>query len=263
MIIGSKKEIIPDVSQVESYGSFRIGLRNIFLEANGDVLIYTTVSSNTALATVGISGTILTVSEVNGTRVITITVTADDGNDGTVSDEFTLTVLDLDSRLAVFGYRLSSSTPNSGSNIILQLAEGSIFDGSSTTDFLAGITPTGSPGSFGKILTNFNDEVDNQAAEDLYHTFENSSDKMIQVLGTERLGFPSDIITIRVVGRNEFQSRNNGIVVTLLDVNGDEIGTPSNEVSGFVDDNAAHDGFTVSFNTITGAVTQQPTIFGL
>ena len=254
---------IPDNRQFEGYGSFTVDLSSVFTDVNSDALMFTAESDDTGLASVSVSGAILTVTEVSGTGESIITVTADDGNGGTVSDEFTLTVLDLDSRLAVFGYRLSSSTPNSGSNIILQLAEGSIFDGSSTTDVLAGITPTGSPGSFGKILTNFNDEVDNQAAEDLYHTFENSSDKMIQVLGTERLGFPSDIITIRVVGRNEFQSRNNGIVVTLLDVNGDEIGTPSNEVSGFVDDNAAHDGFTVSFNTITGAVTQQPTIFSL
>ena len=261
---------IPDIRQFEGYNNFSVDINSVFADANGDILTFTVTSSNNTLVDVAFvaPGIILALELNRGTIGSSIiTVTADDGNGGTVSDEFILTVLDPDSRLAVYGYRLSSSTPNSGGNIILNLSEGDILDGffgSSTTDLLAGVTPTGSrnEGS-GTSFTNFNDEEDDQTLGGLYHSAQTSSDKMIQVFGTRRLGFPSDVITIRVVGRVNFEGRNNTIVVTLLDAEGNAIGTPSNATSGFVNNNAAHDGFTVSFNAITGSVLSQPTIFGL
>ena len=245
---------IADVIQTETYNSFIVDLSSVFTDGNGDALTFTAESIDPGLATVAVSGTTLLVSEVSGTGTTIITVTADDGNGGTVSDDFVLTV----NIFAVFGYRLTASTLNSGSNIIIQLAEGDIFDGDSTIDLLADVTPTGStPFSTFTLLINFNDGVDDQTLTGLYHSEENSDEKEIQVLGTTALDFPSGTIRIRIVGRDGIQSRNNGIVVTLLDANGDDIGTPSNATSGFVDNNAAHDGFVVDFDATTGAVIRQ------
>ena len=255
---------IADVTQAEGYNSFKIDLSSVFTDDNDDALIYTAISSDPTLATVAVSGTTLTVSEVSGLGTATITVTADDGNGGTVSDEFTLTVIDSNSRLPVFGYRVTASTLNSGSNIILQVAEGDIFDGDSTTDLLADATPTGSTvGVPGTSLINFNDGVDDQTLTGLYHSEENSEAKEIEVLGTTALEFPSGTIRIRVVGRDSERSKNNVYVVSLLDTNGNDIGTPANVPAGFIDDNTAHDGFVVDFDAVTGAVLQQPKIFNL
>ena len=250
---------IPDETQAIGYASFTVDLSDVFTE---NALTFTAVSDDTSLATVAVSGTTLTVTEVSGLGAATITITADDGNGGTVDDEFILTVTSFE----VFGYRVTASTPNRGSNIILQASEGDIFDGNSTTDLLARITPTGSPEGFinlGTSFRDFNNELDNQTFSGVYHSQDNTAVKMIQVLGTTALEFPSGTIRIRIVGRNEAQSRNNGYVVTLLGVNGNSIGTRSNLVSGFEDENEAHDGFTVDFDAVTGAVISQPRIFDL
>ena len=258
---------IADMSQFEGYTSFTVELSSVFTDSNGDALTFTAESDNTALITLAVSGTTVIVTEVNGTGTATIIVTADDGNGGTVSDEFTLTIVDSNSRLPVFGYRVTASKPNDGSsnnsNIILQVAEGDIFDGESTTDLLAGVTPTGSTIRGSRTFANFNDESDSQASNDIYHSEENSEAKEIQVLGTTALIFTNETIRIRIVGRDFPQRRTNGYIVTLLDVNGDDIGTPSNATSGFVDFNIAHDGFVVDFDVTTGAVIRQPTIFNL
>lgn len=83
---------IPEQTQTEGYGSFTVDLTNVFADADGDTLTYSATSSNTGIATVGVTGTTLTVTEVAGTGTVNITVTANDGNGGTVSDVFALTV---------------------------------------------------------------------------------------------------------------------------------------------------------------------------
>jgi len=81
---------IPDqiVNAGESTG---VDLANVFSDADGDALSFTASSSNTAIATVVIDGSTATINGLaEGTA--TVTVTADDGNGGTVTDEFEVTV---------------------------------------------------------------------------------------------------------------------------------------------------------------------------
>ncbi len=65
----------------------------VFMDGDGDTLIYTVTSSDTNVATVALSDTTVTVTgAAAGTS--TVTVTADDGNAGTADDEFVVTVPD-------------------------------------------------------------------------------------------------------------------------------------------------------------------------
>lgn len=63
----------------------------VFTDTDGDVLTYTTNSSNSAIATASIAGSLLTVAPV-AVGSATITITADDKNGNTVSTTFTVTV---------------------------------------------------------------------------------------------------------------------------------------------------------------------------
>ena len=83
---------IPDQSYNEGFGSSVVGLAHRFTDADGDTLTFTAQSSDNGVITVAVSDTLLTISEVD-TGTATITVTADDGNGGTVTDEFTVTVV--------------------------------------------------------------------------------------------------------------------------------------------------------------------------
>ena len=167
----------------------------------------------------------------------------------------------------VYGYRLTVSTPNNDDDatvVILQVAEGGIYDGTKTTDLLAGIVPIANlPADHGTSTTNFNDESDGQTVDQLFHSFADGNSKMIEVLGSNHLVASSGVFRIRIVGRDGFQERGNQIVVTLLDKDGDPIGTASVASSGFSRDNDDHDGFVVDFSASDGAVLTQPTIFDL
>jgi len=66
-------------------------ISNVFTDADNDVLTFSAVSDNTAIATVSLNDTTLSVSPIDvGTA--TITLTASDGNGGTISTTFTVTV---------------------------------------------------------------------------------------------------------------------------------------------------------------------------
>ena len=205
-------------------------------------------------------------TEANGTGTATITVTANDGNGGTIEDDFILTV-NASEPFSVFGYRVRALIPNGSesdpSNIILQVSEGDIFFGNNTIDLFSEVMPTGSTPILETSLAKFNNGLDDQSISGIYHSRQDSEVKMIQVLGTVPLTATSGTIRIRIVGRNQFQSRSNGYVVTLLDANGNPIGIQSDLSSGFEDENEAHDGFVVDFDAATGVVTRQPTIFSL
>ena len=69
-----------------------IDLSTYFSDADGDALTYTASSSNTAIGTVSVSGSILTLSAVSMGST-TITVTANDGKGGTTPTSFVLTVV--------------------------------------------------------------------------------------------------------------------------------------------------------------------------
>ncbi len=84
---------LADAAIVNESGTRQVSLSGVFDDADGDSLTITAVSSNDAVATVSVAADYasLTVSaQTSGTA--TITVTADDGNGGTVSDSFAIRV---------------------------------------------------------------------------------------------------------------------------------------------------------------------------
>jgi len=82
---------ITDITEDEGFSSNTVDLSSVFTDADGDDLIISATSSSEVIATVSIMGTTLTYTEV-GVGSTTITVTADDGNGGTVTDDFTITI---------------------------------------------------------------------------------------------------------------------------------------------------------------------------
>jgi len=80
---------IMDMVLNQNFTDSTFSIAAVFSDGNGDALTYTATSSSTGVATVSISTDMLTITEVD-TGMTTITVTADDGNGGTVSDDFTV-----------------------------------------------------------------------------------------------------------------------------------------------------------------------------
>lgn len=87
---------ILDLMIGETFADTTISLTNVFADSNGDALTYTATSSDMSIATVAVAADVLTITEV-AIGTTTITVTADDGNGGTVSDDFVLTIEDASS----------------------------------------------------------------------------------------------------------------------------------------------------------------------
>ncbi len=85
---------IADLNLDETFGSTTVDLTDVFTDLDGDALSYSVQSSNTSVATVSNSGVTLTITEA-GIGTATITVTADDGSGVTTSDEFSVTVNDI------------------------------------------------------------------------------------------------------------------------------------------------------------------------
>ena len=83
---------IPDVNLDEGFGTHNVDITNVFNDPNGDDLSYSVNSSNTSVVTTALSGNTLLLTEI-GVGVSVITLTADDGNGGSVSDEFIVTVI--------------------------------------------------------------------------------------------------------------------------------------------------------------------------
>ncbi len=84
---------IADAIIVSESSTHQVSLSGVFSDANSDQLTVTAASSNEDIATVVVSAdySALTVT-AKARGIATITVTADDGNGGTVSDAFTVTV---------------------------------------------------------------------------------------------------------------------------------------------------------------------------
>ncbi|MDY8048264.1 S-layer homology domain-containing protein [Paenibacillus polymyxa] len=68
-----------------------VSLASVFADEDSDALMYTATSTDTGVATAAVNGSDLKITPVNA-GTVTITVTADDGNGGTVDTNFTLTV---------------------------------------------------------------------------------------------------------------------------------------------------------------------------
>ena len=84
---------IADVTIVNESGTHAVSLSGVFDDADGDGLTVTAASSDEAKATVSVSSdrsSLMVTAKSRGTAVIT--VTAKDGNGGTVEDTFTVTV---------------------------------------------------------------------------------------------------------------------------------------------------------------------------
>lgn len=77
----------------KGFGSSEIDLSSVFEDADGDDLSMNAESSDETIVTVTILGTTLTLTEA-GVGSAVITVTADDGNGGSISDEFTVEVIE-------------------------------------------------------------------------------------------------------------------------------------------------------------------------
>ncbi|QKS43747.1 S-layer homology domain-containing protein [Paenibacillus cellulosilyticus] len=82
---------IADITAGELDGDQTASLAGVFADADGDALAITAASSDEGAATVLVSGTTLSVTPV-AAGTSTITVTADDGNGGTVSTTFDVTI---------------------------------------------------------------------------------------------------------------------------------------------------------------------------
>lgn len=82
---------IADQNFTEGFSSTIIDISNVFSDTDGDILIYSSMNSNDAVATINLSDTDLTITEA-GVGTTTVTVTVDDGNGGSVTDDFIVSV---------------------------------------------------------------------------------------------------------------------------------------------------------------------------
>ncbi|WP_420317500.1 DUF5018 domain-containing protein [Ekhidna sp.] len=83
---------IADQDLDEGFASIEIEISGVFTDQDGDDLTYEVSSSDETIVTVSNSGAILTITEVGNFGPSTVTVTADDGSGITTSDEFIVTV---------------------------------------------------------------------------------------------------------------------------------------------------------------------------
>ncbi|WP_420640374.1 putative Ig domain-containing protein [Candidatus Poriferisocius sp.] len=112
-------------SSVQVGGSFNRSLTGVFSDADGDTLSLQAVSSAPSVATVSLTDEVLTVNGVaTGTSIIT--VTADDGNGGSVAETFVVTV--------------STTAPtNQAPTVVSGISGGSVEVGGTFTRSLSGV----------------------------------------------------------------------------------------------------------------------------
>ncbi len=82
---------LPDLDFLNGFTSSTVNLMNVFSDADGHVLNFNISSSDESVVTLSLSGVTLTLSEV-GSGSSTISVSANDGNGGITTDEFTVLV---------------------------------------------------------------------------------------------------------------------------------------------------------------------------
>ncbi|SNS93446.1 Por secretion system C-terminal sorting domain-containing protein [Ekhidna lutea] len=83
---------IADQDLDEGFTSIEIDISGVFTDQDGDALTYEVISSDETIVTVSNSGSTLTITEIGSFGSSTVTVTADDGSGITTSDEFIVTV---------------------------------------------------------------------------------------------------------------------------------------------------------------------------
>ncbi len=82
---------INDLNLTQGFANYSIDISNVFSDADDDILSYSVTSSNTAVVGATLSGTSLNINEI-GLGSSNITLTANDGNGGTASDIFLVSV---------------------------------------------------------------------------------------------------------------------------------------------------------------------------
>lgn len=84
-----------DLQLQAGFGEKEIAIGSVFADADQDELIITAKSSNTTVLTVEVDLNSLIITEV-GSGESTITLTADDGNEGSISDSFKVTITEVE-----------------------------------------------------------------------------------------------------------------------------------------------------------------------
>ncbi|MEM7549737.1 MAG: cadherin domain-containing protein [Bacteroidota bacterium] len=82
---------LANILEQEGFESTTVDLDNVFTDVDMDILLISVESNNEEVVTTSLNGSILTLAEV-GTGIATITVTADDGNEGITENLFLFTV---------------------------------------------------------------------------------------------------------------------------------------------------------------------------
>ncbi|KKD52728.1 MULTISPECIES: S-layer homology domain-containing protein [Paenibacillus] len=83
---------ISNVTTGVADGIKTVSLADVFADEDSDALTFTATSTNAGVATVAVNGSDLKITPVNA-GTTTITVTADDGNGGTVDTQFNVTIM--------------------------------------------------------------------------------------------------------------------------------------------------------------------------
>ncbi|WP_438444084.1 Ig-like domain-containing protein [Gorillibacterium sp. sgz5001074] len=224
---------ITDRTATAADAPFTVDLSNVFTDADGDALTLSALSSTPGVATVSVTGATLTITPVNA-GTTTVTVTANDGNGGTQSDAFTVTISavtppnqapTVSSTISNQNYTLGDSTSpisltgifSDADNDMLSINANSTDNGIATvmimgndlliTPVTAGmttITVIADDGKGGTVNTNFTVQVNQPAAPGLFisETFWGSADLALEIFNPS--GSAVDLSKLKlVVGSTE------------------------------------------------------------
>jgi hypothetical protein len=147
---------IPDVTLVATNPGFKlvVDLRNVFVDGNEDILTYSAISSNMAVALATITGNILTVSPVDS-GTARITVTAKDGNGGEASTSFLAKTVTSNANPTLVGSGISDQALKKGGAAFTQNLQIVFSD------------PDGDPLLFGATSSNARVATANVSANDV------------------------------------------------------------------------------------------------
>ena len=85
---------LADLDLDEGFGTTTVSLASAFTDSDGDELRFSATSSPSSVITVAVNGNSLTITEVSAGNAL-VTITASDGNGGTASTDFTVTISEV------------------------------------------------------------------------------------------------------------------------------------------------------------------------
>jgi hypothetical protein len=226
--------------------------------ANGAAQTVPWSSSNPSVATVTANGLVTEITEGNAT--ITATSTVDNSKKGTLDITITAPTFPL------YGYRLSGQTGR------MVIAELSIYssDGIDTYNLLNYYEPTGINLA---ILDGFAENIglindggvvgDDDADLEDSDTFvsKDSTGGAVLEVWSDYPQYISGNLIVDVLLGVENEHNNNGLTVTLLDSNGNPMGTTSSPLTGINSGDGSQDGFRVVFSPEDGSIVNDMTIY--